>query len=107
VAPSDLAEVDLILGAKRWEAGGSGEGLVHPVAKHDDLRGPRGEQRFEVLDVALGAEPVADLVTRPREAADAEFFIGVSEVQSRLEVTGFEQALDHPATVEKKAVARA
>ena len=58
-----------------------------------------------MLDIAFGAEAVADFVARPREAADAEFFIGVSEVQARLEVTGFEQAFDHGVAVEQDSVA--
>jgi hypothetical protein len=53
-----------------------------------------------MLDVALGAQAVADLVARPREAAHAEFFAGLRELQARLEIAGFEEALDHGVAVE-------
>lgn len=82
------------------------DGFVHSVAKDDDLRGPSGEQGLEVLDVAFGPETVADLAVGPCQTADAELFVGMSQLQARFKLSGLERALHHPTAVEDDAVAR-
>ena len=92
----------LELSAKRRQTGLPREGLVHAVAKHHNIRRPLRQQRLQVLDIPLGAEPVADFIAGPREAAHAKLLVRVGKLQMRLQAARLQQPLDHPAAVEQK-----
>ena len=102
--PGHLAQMRLELRAELAQSGAAREGLIHAVTEHDDIRWPPGQQRLQVFDITLGAQPVTDFIPGPRQAAHAEAQVGMRQLQLRLEVARLQQALDHPAAVKQKQV---
>lgn len=96
----NLAQMRFELRPKLRQPSRSAKGLIHPIAEHDDIRRPLRQQRLQVLDIALSPQAVADFIARPREAAHAEVFVRMRELQIRLQRAGFEQPLDHRVAVE-------
>lgn len=102
--PGELIEVGSELGAEFGEGGRTSEGLIHAKAHNDDLSGPLSEERFEMFFVTFGPEAVADFIPGPGEAAKAQAFFGVSQLDKRFEFPMLVQAFDHGIAIEQNGV---
>ena len=102
--PRELVEITAELLAEIRQSRRATEGLVHPEARDHDPGRPLLEQRLHVSFVTLRPQPVADLVARPCEAAEAQLLVRMRELHERLQLAVLGQALDHGVTVTEHGV---
>jgi len=84
----------------------TGKRFIHAKTSDHDRRGPAAQERLHVFFIPFRAQPVADLVARPRETSKPKVFLRLCQLNHGFQFSVLTEAFDHGIAVADNGISR-